>query len=235
MKKAVSLFSGAGGMDIGFESAGIKPVLCVEIDSACCETLRLNMPEVDIWEIDVSKVTGEQILGRIGIKKGELDVLYGGPPCQSFSLAGKRGGLNDDRGKLVFEFVRLVHELSPKAFVMENVKGMANWGKGEVIEKIEDEFTNPPKSSRKFGNYKVQHKVLNAVDFGVSQSRERIFIIGNRLGKTIKFPAPTHGIDGSPFKTVRDAIGALPPADPPSKTALRVSGTIKERIVNHGY
>lgn len=165
MKKAVSLFSGAGGMDIGFEAAGIKPILCVEIDPACCETLRLNMPKTDIWETDVSKVSGEQILKRIGLKKGELDVLYGGPPCQSFSLAGKRGGLNDERGELVFEFVRLVHELSPKAFVMENVKGMANWGKGEVIERIEAEFSNPPHSSRRFGNYKVQHKVLNCCRF----------------------------------------------------------------------
>jgi len=235
MKKAVSLFSGAGGMDIGFEAAGIKPILCVEIDPACCETLRLNMPNTDIWEADVSSISGAEILERIGLKKGELDVLYGGPPCQSFSLAGNRGGLNDERGKLVFEFVRLVHELSPKAFVMENVKGMANWGKGEVIDKIEIEFSNPPISSKKFGNYKVQHQVLNALDFGVSQSRERIFVVGNRLGKSVEFPDPSYGIEGMPFRTVRDAIGTLPPADLPSKTALRVSGTIKDRITNHGY
>ena len=133
MPNAISLFSGAGGMDIGMSQAGFDIELCVEIDPACCDTLRKNLPKTKISNSDVSKLSGKEILDMAKIPFGSLDLLFGGPPCQSFSLAGNREGLNDERGKLVFDFVRLVKETAPKAFIMENVSAMLSWQKGAVL------------------------------------------------------------------------------------------------------
>lgn len=165
-------------------------------------------------------------------------MIYGGPPCQSFSLAGKREGLNDPRGMLVGEFIRLVHEILPKAFVMENVKGMVNWEGGRVLNFIEESFADPIEWDGRSVSFRTQHQVLNAADHGVPQFRERIFIIGNRMSKQFAFPEPTNGPADmflKPYVTVGETLGLLPEASEPSETALRVSGTIKARIASHGY
>ncbi len=245
-RKVISLFSGAGGMDIGFKQAGFEIAVAVEQDSSCCNTLRLNCPELKVIEGDVSKTTTKDILNAAKLKALEAALVIGGPPCQSFSLAGKRMGMNDDRGKLILEFSRVVHEALPKAFVMENVKGMLNWEKGKAIDAVLNEFKEPVKYKGKEYHYDVSYKVLNSSSYGVPQHRERLFIIGNRVGKTFEFPEPTHGsIEDSqpdlfspsvlPYATTWDAIGDLPPADEPSDTAKRVSQTIKGRIEKHGY
>ena len=155
-------------------------------------------------------------------------------------------GMNDPRGKLVLEFIRVVKESLPTVFVMENVRGMVNWQDGQAIEAIMNEISEPIFFEGKEYVYKVNKAILNAVDYGVPQNRERVFIIGNRLDKTFEFPEPTHknltngtldifGNNKQKIKTVWDAIGDLPEADAPSETAMRVSETIKERIVKHGY
>jgi len=238
-RTAISLFSGAGGMDIGFEAAGFKTLVAIERDPSCCKTLRANLPiHTRVMEADVREVSGEQLLKELGLARGDVDMIYGGPPCQSFSLAGKREGLNDPRGMLVGEFIRLVHEILPKAFVMENVKGMVNWEGGRVLDFIEESFTDPIEWDGRSVSFRTQHQVLNAADHGVPQFRERIFIIGNRMSKQFTFPAPTHGpVDMflKPYATVGDTLGLLPEASEPSETALRVSGTIKARIASHGY
>jgi DNA (cytosine-5)-methyltransferase 1 len=235
--KVISLFSGAGGMDIGFEEAGFKVVVAVEIDSACCQTLRANRPKLNVVEKDITDVSGQELLDITDMKITEPSLVIGGPPCQSFSLAGKRLGMEDDRGKLVYEFTRIVRETLPVGFVMENVKGMLNWSKGKAIEAIKNEFETPIVHNGKSYQYDVNFKVLNGADFGLAQQRERLFIVGNRVGIDFQFPSKTHGIGNGlkPFRTVWDEIGDLPKANEPSKTALRVSKTIKGRIEKHGY
>lgn len=245
--KVISLFSGAGGLDIGFHQAGFETSICVERDSACCETLRHNLPNIPVLECDLAETSTQQILKEGNLKPLEAALVIGGPPCQSFSLAGKRMGLNDPRGKLVLEFIRVVREALPQGFVMENVKGMINWSRGAALRAIIEEAERPIEYKGKTFQYKVAYKVLNSADFGVPQFRERVFIVGNRLGKEFDFPEPSHvdkskiespGLfdsELSPYVSVGDAIGGLPPASPPSEVALRVSKTIKERIRNHGY
>jgi len=241
--KVISLFSGAGGLDIGFKQAGFEIIAAVESDPACCNTLRKNSPDLMVFEEDISKIKGKDILKAIGLKRSEVALVIGGPPCQSFSLAGKRMGLNDERGSMILEFSRLVHEILPEAFVMENVKGMLNWEKGRAIKTVLDEFYKPVRYMNKKYRYDVSYSILNAVDYGVPQKRERLFIVGNRLGKNYQFPLPTYGnqaqkdlyTDMQPHRTTWDVIGCLPQADEPSETAKRVSQSIKGRIAKHGY
>ncbi|MEE9432585.1 MAG: DNA (cytosine-5-)-methyltransferase [Melioribacteraceae bacterium] len=242
--KIISLFSGAGGMDIGFEMAGFRTAVAVEYDKSCCETLTRNKPNLPIIQDDISKITTKQILKAAKLKPTEAALVIGGPPCQSFSLAGKRMGMDDPRGLLVLEFIRVVRESLPVAFVMENVKGMVNWEGGKAIDAIMNEISEPIFLEGQEYSYKVTKSILNAANYGVSQFRERVFIVGNRINKTFLFPKTTHSKDETPnlfgnsnekYNTVWDAIGTLPKADEPSETALRISRTIKNRIVNYGY
>jgi DNA (cytosine-5)-methyltransferase 1 len=243
MLRAISLFSGAGGLDIGFERAGFDIRLAVEVDPSCCDTLRTNMPRTVVLNADVAELTGRELCNLAGLQMGEVDCLFGGPPCQSFSLAGNRKGLSDPRGQMVGHFVRLVREIGPKSFVMENVKGMLNWNGGAVLQYLEEEFSEPINHGAGQILYNVNRKVLNAVDFGAAQRRERIFVVGNRLDKTMAFPKPTHAnvetlnksVGLVPFNTVGNELSKLPNPDMPSKTALRVSETITARRVSHGY
>ncbi len=241
MKKptAISFFSGAGGMDAGFCMAGFDVRLAVEIDPSCCNTLRHNLKGTKIVNDDISMLTSDEICRMAGLRAGEIDCVFGGPPCQSFSLAGKREGLNDERGLLVFRFIELVRELRPKTFLLENVKGMVNWQDGIVLRRIEAMLEEPLSTGE---SYNVQHNVLNAADYGVPQNRERVFIIGSRLTSSYHFPKPTHDATADegdhahiPHVTVGQALHGMPKADAPSKTALRVSQTIKGRIEKHGY
>lgn len=233
---AISIFSGAGGMDLGFLQAGFDIRLAIEIDPSCCETLRRNLKDAVIMEGDINSISPAEISKLSGLLPGEIDCIFGGPPCQSFSLAGRREGTNDERGRLVFRFIELVRSLRPKTFVLENVKGMVNWQGGIVLREIENMFADRLETGER---YVVQHSVLNAADYGVPQSRERVFIVGTRLAKPFEFPTPTHSSKPSENQkrhvTVGEALRGLPNADPPSATALRVSKTIKGRIAKYGY
>jgi len=244
--KVISLFSGAGGMDIGFKDAGFDIAVTVEQDPSCCNTIRTNNPESLVIEGDICEITTQDILKTANLKPLEAALVIGGPPCQSFSLAGKRMGLDDERGMLILEFSRVVREALPKAFVMENVKGMLNWERGKAIEAVLNEFKEPIEFNGLEYHYDVSYEVLNASNYGVPQHRERLFIVGNRVDKKFNFPRPTHGSDKelepdffrkplTPYSTAWDAFGNLPPADEPSETAKRVSRTIKGRIEKHGY
>lgn len=230
--KVISLFSGAGGLDIGFEKAGFTVAVSVELDPSCCETLRANRPSLPIINKDITTVSGEEILRKAGLNKGEPALVIGGPPCQSFSLAGLRKGLDDDRGKLLFEFVRIVRETLPLGFVLENVKGLTNWDNGRALELLVRELTTPILDGGVEYTYSVaKPQVLNAVDYGVPQYRERLILVGNRMGMSFDYPKPFPG----PQKTVWDAIGMLPAPEEPSEVAKRVSGTIKTRRDNYGF
>lgn len=245
-KKVISLFSGAGGMDIGFEKAGFKTAVAVEQDSSCCDTLRANFPDTPVIEGDITKITSDEIMRAAKLAPLECDVVIGGPPCQSFSLAGKRMGMDDPRGLLILEFARVVRDVLPKTFVLENVKGMANWAGGKAIEAILNEFSNEITFEGKRYKYKLKYQVLKASNYGVPQHRERLFIVGSRIGKSFIFPEPTHQSTAEissdlfkkplkPYVTVKDAILRLPPASQPSEMAQKISQTIKGRIEKHGY
>lgn len=244
--KVISLFSGAGGMDIGFENAGFEIAVAVEFDLSCCNTLRANRPNLKVMQCDVSSIKTEDILREANLNPLEAGLVIGGPPCQSFSLAGKRLGMDEPRGRLVLDFIRIVREALPVAFVMENVKGMANWQGGAALRAIEETLAEPISFMGKTYQYVIQHKVLNAANFGAPQFRERVFLVGNRLGKEFSFPSPTHGeVDGQiglfqkhqlkKYVSVWDAIGNLPSAEEPSEMAKRISETIRGRIEKHGY
>ena len=231
--KVISLFSGAGGLDIGFENAGFSIAVAVEIDPACCDTLRTNRPNVPVINKDITEVTSKELLSVGKLAPLEAALVIGGPPCQSFSLAGLRKGLEDERGKLLFEFVRIVRETLPFGFVLENVKGLTNWDSGRALKLLIEELSKPVQYNGESYTYTIaEPKVLNAVDFGVPQYRERLILVGNRKGLGFNYPKP---INESERKTVRDAIGDLPEPEAPSEMAQIVAKSIKGRREKHGY
>ncbi|WP_421084004.1 DNA (cytosine-5-)-methyltransferase [Rothia nasimurium] len=207
--KAVSLFSGAGGMDLGF-SKFFHIEIAVEIDKHASNTLARNFKNVTVINGDISEINF-----AVDDKLNNVDLVFGGPPCQPFSYAGKQKGISDPRGSLVTEFLRAVSELKPRAFVLENVPGLLTNAKGGALKFIIDE-------SQKIG-YTCEYFILNATDYGVPQSRKRLFIIGqpNENFSAIGAPNPTHsrpGLQGDlllhPTVTVGDAFKDLPPAKP---------------------
>lgn len=182
----VSLFSGCMGMDSGLEKSGMNLLACVEKEASCRDTIRKNRPGVPIFE-DITKVSVPELLKTIGKKKGELFLLCGGPPCQSFSTIGKRGSVRDLRGKLLYEYLRILEGLSPEFFVMENVKGLLSSYKGKkpVLDSLLEALCK-----KGYGN--TRFAVLNSADYGVPQKRERLLLIGSRSSSEILFPEPTH-------------------------------------------
>jgi len=162
--KSLSLFSGAGGMDVGFKNVGFQIVAANEIDKHACDTFRANHPNTQLYAGDIDKFSAELL------QHDDVDVVFGGPPCQGFSVAGKMDP-DDPRSKLIFSFCAIVEQLQPKGFVMENVKALGALAK---FEEIRNELI----SRFQKAGYTVSIHILNAKDFGVPQSRERVFFIG---------------------------------------------------------
>lgn len=201
----IDLFSGCGGLSYGFEMAGYNILLGIDNWKDSLETFRCNHKNSKILCEDISKISKENIISIIG--KERVDVIVGGPPCQGFSLAGKRDH-NDDRNKLVLDYVKMVSNIKPKFFVMENVLGILSMKDKEgelVIENLKKEFSK--------AGYKIFYKPLYAHYYGVPQKRQRVFIVGNCLGIDFVFPEPTHDGVKNKFITVRDAISDLPLLD----------------------
>ncbi|HEY9694568.1 MAG TPA: DNA cytosine methyltransferase [Oculatellaceae cyanobacterium] len=169
----VDLFAGAGGMTLGFEQAGFDVLASVEIDPIHCATHKFNFPFWSVLCKDIAYIEGRDIRNISSIGNREIDVVFGGPPCQGFSLIGKRI-LDDPRNSLAFHFIRLIFELQPKYFVLENVRGMAVGHHKKFITEIFEEF-------QKIGySTKSDYQILNAAEYGVPQNRERLFLIGCR-------------------------------------------------------
>jgi len=179
----ISTFAGCGGSSLGYQMAGFHELLAVEWDQNAVDTFRLNFPDVPVYHGDIAKLTGDECMRLAGIEKGQLDVLDGSPPCQGFSTAGKRQ-FDDPRNSLFKEYARLLKDLQPKAFVMENVTGM-------VKGCMKQAYLTIIKTLRDCG-YKAKGEVLNAMYFNVPQSRERVIIIGVRedLGIEPSHPKP---------------------------------------------
>jgi len=203
MLNSIDLFSGCGGMTLGFGWAGFNSVLASDIDENCEKTFASNFSKTPFLCGDLSEFTKEDFDKIIANKT--IDVIIGGPPCQGFSLANKKRNKvsEDPRNKLFFEFVKTINWYNPKSFVMENVKGLLSMESGEVIRQIQNEFEN----AGKFG-YEVRTKVLKATDYGVPQSRERVIIIGIRkdLDLIPQFPSKKYEKE----ITVEEAIADLP-------------------------
>ncbi|MBQ4081884.1 MAG: DNA cytosine methyltransferase [Clostridia bacterium] len=214
--KSISLFSGAMGLDLGLMQAGIDIQIGQDFDTSCIQTMYANGHKGIAG--DIRNISADSILEQAGMKVGEPFLVCGGPPCQPFSTAGKRLGINDPRGSLFKEFVRMIDEIRPRFFVMENVKGLmssalkdenGNNTNTKVVDVILDEF-------RKL-NYKTVYGVLDAVNYGVPQFRERFVMIGSRDNENIFLPAPTHfRIHQNPayrWVTLGDVIKDLENAD----------------------
>lgn len=221
----LSLFSGCGGLDLGFELAGLAAVIGEEAamtafaDRHSFESLREDSIFHTIYTNDLFKEANEtyalnfpksHFQHGIDIRKvrnfPKSDIIIGGFPCPGYSEGGPRL-IDDERNFLYLHFIRAITQAKPAIFVAENVKGMLTLGKGEVIKQITEDFAA--------AGYRVQYKLLNARDYGVPQLRERVFIVGvrNDLPFDYHYPAPTHGTDLQPFVTLQDAIGDLE-ADP---------------------
>lgn len=183
-RKCIELFAGAGGLALGLEQAGFEEVALVEIDKIACETLKLNRPKWNVLNEDIVEVSKRDLLKEFNLKEGELDLISGGYPCQSFSYAGKKLGLDDVRGTMFYYYAEFVKQLKPKMFFAENVKGLTTHDGGKTIETMVDVFEDM--------GYKVEWKVLNAWDYGVAEKRQRVVIIGirNDLTNKVKFDYP---------------------------------------------
>ena len=207
MRKAnvIDLFCGCGGFSYGFMSAGFNIVLGIDIWKDALVTYKHNIPSAKIINSDITTITAKTITRDTGINLEDVDVIIGGPPCQGFSVSGKRM-LDDPRNKLYKSFVDLVGEIKPEIIVMENVPGLINLYGGKVRQEIIDDFTGL--------GYNVSVQQLSAEKYGVPQQRKRVFFVGIRKEKIKNtqlfiFPTATHGDGINKVITCKDAISDL--------------------------
>lgn len=209
--KALSLFSGAGGMDIGVRRAGFKDLCSVEFDPHCASTLRQNAPQSPVWRVDVRVLDPVRTAEALGLRRGELALLHGGPPCQPFSQIGRKKGLDDPRGRLAFEMVRFAEALRPAAVVIEQVPTFLTAAAADgmtVFDVLREEFC-------KVG-YDASAAILDALDFGIPQRRRRAVIVCVPKGQDYAHAATR----GGPPATVGDVLAGLPEAVPPGRRPL---------------
>lgn len=216
--RVISLFSGAGGMDLGFENAGFEIVYANDIMPEAVNTYNKNFSHQSVLA-DITTVKSEEL-------PDDIDIVIGGFPCQGFSIANKNRNTEDKRNFLYLEMLRIIRDKKPKFFLAENVKGILSLGKGKVIQMIIKDFESI--------GYKVDYKLVNAAEYGVPQARERVLIMGNRIGAENKFPETTHSLTGENLLmpqaiTTETAIGWL--SDVPLKpTDQKVDGKL---VKNH--
>lgn len=222
----ISLFSGAMGLDLGLESAGLQNAGCLELDKWACKTIRKNKPDLPLVEDDIRNWSGAKLLKEFGVQASDIQLVCGGPPCPSFSTAGRRRSFDDPRGEVMFDFLRIVNEIRPPFFIMENVRGILSAAikhvplsersvkgkgltpkeqKGSVLRLLKNEFEKM--------NYTVTVELVNAADYGVPQKRERVVFIGSRDGFQVSMPPPMFVNSGDMFtprwRTLSDALAGL--------------------------
>lgn len=210
----------AGGLDLGLHlTERYRHLACVEWDQAACRTLEGNRDagllgenDLKVVQADIAKLDPTKLLADVGLRPGELGLLVGGPPCQAFSVAGNRKGLDDPRGRLIWDCVHWVEAVRPKVFLCENVKGLLSvplgpgMPKGSLFESLLGKLC--------LAGYTVDWFLVDAVSYGISQHRERVILIGNRDGLAARLPDPTHGPDRQPYRTFRDAVAGLNESSP---------------------
>ncbi len=170
--KVIELFAGAGGLALGIERAGFDTTALIEIDKYAADTLKKNRPQWRVINDDIANISSQNLEMFFSIQRGELDLLSGGAPCQAFSYAGKRLGLEDVRGTLFYHYALFLEKLQPKMFLFENVRGLLSHNKGQTFKIITNIFTQT--------GYTIKFAVVNAWNYGVAQKRERLIVIGIR-------------------------------------------------------
>ncbi len=213
--KALSLFSGAMGLDLGLEAAGISILACIENNRQCVETIKINRPKIKVYDSDINEVDPRQVLKDLNLAKGSLDLIAGGPPCQAFSTAGKRRSLDDFRGNVIVRFLDYVKEIQPKYFILENVRGLLSAKLANTPPEYQEyrKVENQPgsviwfltKEFEKIG-YKISFSLFDASLYGVPQRRERVIIFGTLNKNEVAIPEPTTA--DNPL-TLKDAISDL--------------------------
>lgn len=233
--KVLSLFTGGGGLDLGFAVAGFSIAYSTDIDPFSCSTLVRNQGKRGWYgkhpvEVkDVAKISKTSLEKTTGLNISDFDFIIGGPPCQSFSVFGRRSGLNDPRGNLIWEYARIVNLVRPKGFLFENVAGLKTIHNGEIFANLLDVFT--------FGGlYKVNAHTYQIAEHGVPQFRQRVIIVGNRLGEEVPPLAKTHGVSSLterflPYRTVKEALSGLPKPDTKNGLNSHVGRVHSERII----
>ncbi|MEP7254958.1 MAG: DNA cytosine methyltransferase [Ferruginibacter sp.] len=223
MRKYISLFSGAMGLDLGLENAGFKTAICVENDKEAVTTIKYNKPVLPVIDRSIVEVSGKELIEKGEFGEKEISLVAGGPPCQAFSVFGNRLGIEDSRGQLVFEFLRIVEETKPATFLMENVRGLLSMSvipknsKPQISKKIPEDYHKDGsllrlifKEFNKIG-YNVNCFIVNSVNYGAPQIRERVLLIGNRYGYNVEFPNPKYSNRAEdklpPFVTLGEVIG----------------------------
>lgn len=221
----ISLFTGAGGLDFGFEAAGFRTAVALEMDAKCCATLRHNR-DWTVIQGDIANVSTAEILKAGKLKATEVDVLIGGPPCQPFSKSGfwatgEAKRLNDPRAATLDGYLRVLAEAKPRAFLLENVEGIGFKGKDEGLQLIQARLSLI--NEKEGTNYRANIAVVNAADYGVPQLRKRTIVIGSRDGDEFSFPASTHASRDEllakglrTYLTAWDALHDLPASIDPS-------------------
>ncbi|MDJ1177571.1 DNA cytosine methyltransferase [Roseofilum sp. BLCC_M91] len=237
---SISLFTGAYGLDLGLEQAGFITVSVVEKDLNAVKTIALNRPVLKNSAIprEIEQVTAQELLEEGGkalglgrpLQPGEVDLITGGPPCQPFSTAGKRGSVLDPRGSLFMDFIRIVKEVQPRFFLMENVKGLLSAplrhrpinqrGKGYPPlrkDEIKGAALEVVISEMKNIDYQVIYNVLEAADYGVPQTRQRVIFMGSRDSESVTFPLPKYSKYGKnlpKWRTLKDGLKGLVDSEP---------------------
>lgn len=240
LRSVISLFSGAGGIDYGLEAAGFQTAVALEMDHDCCETLRTSR-DWPVIEDSIFDVSTDKILSTGGLKKGQVGLLVGGPPCQPFSKAGywSRGDslrLDDPRAHTLSAYIRVVEECLPHAFLLENVEGLTFAGKDEGLRLLLSQIQRINKRTK--SNYQPVVQVLNAAEHGVPQLRERVFLIAARDGTRFTFPEPAfrapydgqETYDRGELPTYRTAWEALAGVRPDPDEDLEMKGKWAELL-----
>jgi DNA (cytosine-5)-methyltransferase 1 len=237
MPNVLSLFAGGGGMDLGFSAAGFDLLFSSDIDPYSCQTLKINQNKRHfysshpVFAADILTLSASTIFRKIEVQTKEIDFIIGGPPCQAFSVFGKRKGLEDPRGNLVYEYSRIINEIKPKGFLFENVSGLKTIHGGELYKELIDTLSFE-------GKYTVFPFEFDVVEYGVPQFRSRVIIIGTLNGTSISKPVPTHSklgdllYNSKPYNTVKQAIGDMPQPGLKSGILNHIGREHSQRIVD---
>lgn len=236
----ISFFSGAGGLDLGLELAGWRTVYASDVDRAAVATLRANIgrrvgnrirtfEDAFIEQADIRSLQAQDVLAKAGLRRGEVELLAGGPPCQSWSSAGLQLGFDDPRGRLFDDFLRVANGLDARRLVLENVRGLLtargpDGRPGSALEHIRRNLLN--------AGYQTTVSLMNAADYGVAQRRVRLIMIGFREGDAPSFPDPTHSKaptpGNPPWLSLRSALAMVGPLE--AHEILRPSGKMAEEL-----
>jgi DNA (cytosine-5)-methyltransferase 1 len=204
MLTSIDLFAGAGGLSEGFRQAGFNVLAANDFDHFSAETFRTVHPETTFLEGPIQEISPSDFLKTVGINKGDLHCLVGGPPCQAFSVYNHQRGMHDERSGLFREYLRLVEGIKPHWVVMENVTGMSSVAEGQAIREIGEGL-------KVLGYNTFEYRILHAETFGVPQERRRIIFMANRDNMPIFWPMGSHDGTFKPYVTIWEAIGDLPP------------------------